>query len=383
MTMRDEQVLNRVRLVLDDEVVEGSLVIRDGNIADLDTRPSQLPDALDCAGDYLLPGMIELHTDNMERYFQPRPKVAWPSRQAALAHDAQMAASGITTVFDSLSIGTVEMNSMRSKSLNTMHDALLDMQRHGLARVDHRLHLRCEVSHPETLTTFATLAESPLLGLVSLMDHAPGQRQFVSLEAYRTYYQGKFGISDIEMATFIEQQKDNSARYSSEQRRAIAAMCASRGLALASHDDATLEHVIESREYDTRVAEFPTTLEAAEASHRAGMAVLMGAPNIVRGGSHSGNIAAAELVRRGVLDVLSSDYYPAAMLDAVFRIAVMDEGYSLPEAVATATRYPAKAVGLTDRGRLAVGLRADLIRVRLLDGHPLVQRVWCAGRQVH
>nr|WP_163501371.1 alpha-D-ribose 1-methylphosphonate 5-triphosphate diphosphatase [Halomonas socia] len=381
--MRDEQVLNRVRLVLDDEVVEGSLVIRDGNIADLDTRPSQLPDALDCAGDYLLPGMIELHTDNMERYFQPRPKVAWPSRQAALAHDAQMAASGITTVFDSLSIGTVEMNSMRSKSLNTMHDALLDMQRHGLARVDHRLHLRCEVSHPETLTTFATLAESPLLGLVSLMDHAPGQRQFVSLEAYRTYYQGKFGISDIEMATFIEQQKDNSARYSSEQRRAIAAMCASRGLALASHDDATLEHVIESREYDTRVAEFPTTLEAAEASHRAGMAVLMGAPNIVRGGSHSGNIAAAELVRRGVLDVLSSDYYPAAMLDAVFRIAVMDEGYSLPEAVATATRYPAKAVGLTDRGRLAVGLRADLIRVRLLDGHPLVQRVWCAGRQVH
>ncbi|HSP58115.1 MAG TPA: alpha-D-ribose 1-methylphosphonate 5-triphosphate diphosphatase [Halomonas sp.] len=383
MTMRAEQVLNRVRLVLDDEVVEGSLVICEGRIADIDTRASQLPDAVDCEGDYLLPGMIELHTDNMEKYFQPRPKVAWPSRQAALAHDAQMAASGITTVFDSLSIGTVEMNSMRTKALDKMHDALLDMQRHGMARVDHRLHLRCEVSHPETLTTFEKMAESPLLGLVSLMDHAPGQRQFVSLEAYRTYYQGKFGLSDAEIATFIEQQKENSTRYSGEQRRAIAAICQSRGLALASHDDATLEHVVESREYDIRVAEFPTTLEAAEASHRTGMAVLMGAPNVVRGGSHSGNIAAVELVRRGVLDVLSSDYYPASLLDAVFRIADMEEGYSLPQAVATATRHPAHAVGLTDRGRLAPGLRADLIRVRLLDGHPLVQRVWCAGRQVH
>lgn len=378
-----EQVLTNARLVLDDEVCQGSLVIRDGRIAAVDSGGTAVPSAVDCDGDYLMPGMVELHTDNMEKYFQPRPKVAWPSRQAALAHDAQMAASGITTVFDSLSIGTVEMNSMRARALHRMHDALLDMRQHGLARVDHRLHLRCEVSHPDTLATFETMETSPLLGLVSLMDHAPGQRQFISLEAYRTYYQGKFGFSDDEMANFIEQQKANSLYYSSDQRRAIAERCHRRGLALASHDDATLAHVAESHEYGIRVAEFPTTLEAAEASHRAGMAVLMGAPNVVRGGSHSGNIAAAELVRRGVLDVLSSDYYPASMLDAVFHVAGMEEGYSLPRAVATATRHPAGAVGMSDRGRLAVGLRADLVRVRLLDDHPLVQRVWCAGRQVH
>lgn len=378
-----EQVLTNVRLILDDEVRQGSLLIHEGRIAALDTAPSDLASAVDCDGDYLMPGMVELHTDNMEKYFQPRPKVAWPSRQAALAHDAQMAASGITTVFDSLAIGSVETNSMRARALSGMHDALLDMQQRGLARVDHRLHLRCEVSHPGTLATFEAMEASPLLGLVSLMDHAPGQRQFVSLEAYRTYYQGKFRLSDAEMAAFIEQQKANSLRYSGEQRREIAARCRARGLALASHDDATVEHVAESREYGIGVAEFPTTLEAAEASHRAGMAVLMGAPNVVRGGSHSGNIAAAELVRRGVLDVLSSDYYPASLLDAVFRIAEMAEGYSLPQAVATATRHPADAVGLHDRGRLAAGQRADLIRIRVCDGHPLVQRVWCAGRQVH
>ncbi|MEE3215253.1 MAG: amidohydrolase family protein, partial [Pseudomonadota bacterium] len=150
-----------------------------------------------------------------------------------------------------------------------------------------------------------------------------------------------------------------------------------------SHDDATVAHVAESLEYGTRVAEFPTTREAAEASHRHGMAVMMGAPNVVRGGSHSGNIAAAELVRMGVLDVLSSDYYPAALLDAVFRIAAMEGGYDLPRAVATACRHPAEAVGLDDRGRIAQGLRADLLRVREIDGHPLVARVWSAGRQVH
>lgn len=378
-----EQILTHARLVLDDDVISGSLVIRDGMIADIDTAPSQLPAAIDCDNDYLLPGLIELHTDNMEKHFQPRPKVAWPSRQAALAHDAQMAASGITTVFDAVSIGDVDEQSMRHGALDEMVAALGAIVDDGLARVDHRLHLRCEVCHPDTLTRFCSLADTPLLGLVSLMDHAPGQRQFASLDAYRVYYQGKYGLNDTDLETFITAQLANSERYSDEHRQTIAAECRKRGLPLASHDDATLAHVAESREYGTQIAEFPTTREAAEASHRAGMAVMMGAPNVVRGGSHSGNIAATTLVELGVLDILSSDYYPAALLDAVFRIAWMAGGYALPRAVATASRQPAEAVGLSDRGHLAVGLRADLLRVRLIDDHPMLQRVWSRGRQVH
>lgn len=378
-----EQVLTNAQLILDDEVCQGSLVIRDGRIAAVDTGLSAIPSAVDCDGDYLMPGMVELHTDNMEKYFQPRPKVAWPGRPAALAHDAQMAASGITTVFDALSIGDIDEQSMREGALKQMVGSLQAIMDDGMARIDHRLHLRCEVCQPATLERFESLADSPLLGLVSLMDHAPGQRQFVSLDAYRTYYQGKHRMSDEALEAFIDKQLANSARYSSTNRQAIAAACHRRGLALASHDDATIEHVAESVEYGTRVAEFPTTREAAEASHRHGLAVMMGAPNVVRGGSHSGNIAAAELVSLGVLDVLSSDYYPAALLDAVFRIAATEGGYSLPRAVATATRTPAQAVGLEDRGRLATGLRADVLRVRVVDDHPLVQRVWCAGRQVH
>lgn len=379
----NDQILTNARLVLDDDIIHGSLVIKDGLIKAVERGLSALPGAIDCEGDLLIPGLIELHTDNMEKYFQPRPKVTWPSRSAALAHDAQMATSGITTVFDAVSIGDVDDQSMRQNALHQMVEALAEINRSGMARVDHRLHLRCEVCHPDTLARFQSLMDTPELGLVSLMDHSPGQRQFASLDAYRVYYKGKHGFDDASLDAFIERQQGFSAQYSSAYRQAIAQACHKRGLALASHDDATVEHVAESLEYGTKVAEFPTTLEAASASHRNGMAVMMGAPNVVRGGSHSGNIAASELVRRGVLDILSSDYYPAALLDAVFQISAMEDGYDLPRAVACASRNPAKAVGLDDRGRLSEGLRADIIRVREIDGHPLVQRVWCAGKQVH
>lgn len=379
----NEQVLTNARLVLDDDIVRGSLVIQAGRIKAIDQGATALPSAIDCEGDLLIPGLIELHTDNMEKYFQPRPKVSWPSRSAALAHDAQMAASGITTVFDAVSIGDVDDQSMRQNALHQMVEALAEINRSGMARVDHRLHLRCEVCHPDTLARFQSLADTPELGLVSLMDHSPGQRQFASLDAYRVYYKGKHGFDDASLDAFIERQQGFSAQYASAYRKAIAQVCHERGLALASHDDATIEHVAESLEYGTHVAEFPTTLEAAQASHHHGMAVMMGAPNVVRGGSHSGNIAASELVRLGVLDILSSDYYPAALLDAVFLISKMENGYNLPRAVASASRKPAEAVGLNDRGRIAEGLRADLIRVREVDSHPLVQRVWCAGKQVY
>ncbi|MEE3214706.1 MAG: alpha-D-ribose 1-methylphosphonate 5-triphosphate diphosphatase, partial [Pseudomonadota bacterium] len=282
--MSQDQILTNARLVLDDEVISGSLVIKDGIIKAIERGPVSLPGAIDCDGDIVMPGMIELHTDNMDKYFQPRPKVSWPGRQAALAHDAQMAASGITTVFDAVSIGDVDEQSMRHEALDEMVGSLAAINDNGMARVDHRLHLRCEVCHPDTLTRFEGFMDSPLLGLVSLMDHSPGQRQFASLDAYRIYYQGKYGLDDASLEAFIEKQLANSAAYSSSHRRAIASLCRERGLALASHDDATVAHVAESLEYGTRVAEFPTTREAAEASHRHGMAVMMGAPNVVRGG---------------------------------------------------------------------------------------------------
>ena len=184
------------------------------------------------------------------------------------------------------------------------------------------------------------------------------------------------------MNAFIKEQVANSIEYSDRHRRAIVEACHARGLSVASHDDATLAHVQESAGYGMSIAEFPTTLEAAQASHRLGLKVLMGAPNIVRGGSHSGNIAAAELAQHGVLDILSSDYYPASLLQAALLLAAQDNGYDLPRAIATVSRAPAQAAGLTDRGEIRVGLRADLLQAQVHDGHAVIQQVWRQAKRV-
>ena len=380
--MPAEQILSNARLVLADQVIHGSLLIRDGLIADISEGASSLPQAQDLGGDLLLPGLVELHTDNLEKHMSPRPGVDWPSASAVLTHDAQIVAAGITTVFDALSIGDINPKGKRMQQLGVMLEAIAAAEAAGQTRAEHRLHLRCEVSHPQCLELFRELVEQPLVQLVSVMDHAPGQRQFARMEKYREYYMGKYHLSPAEMDTFVSEQLANSARHSDQQRAAIVDICRSRELALASHDDATLDHVEESAGYGMAIAEFPTTFEAAEASHARGLKVLMGAPNIVRGGSHSGNIAAADLAQRGVLDILSSDYYPASLLQAALGLAEQDNGYDLPRAIATISLAPARAAGLDDRGEIAVGLRADLVQAQVHKGQPVIGQVWRQGRRV-
>ncbi len=376
-------VLGNARIVCLDEIVHGTLVVgADGLIESLSSSPTAVPDAVDCEGDYLVPGLVELHTDNLERYFTPRPGVDWPGRSAVVTHDAQIVAAGITSVFDALALGDVVHGSDRLRNLRLMIDALHDAEVEQIHRADHFLHLRCEVSFAGAFTLFESLVDHPLVRLVSVMDHSPGQRQFAREDKYREYYQGKYGFSDAQLDAFIARQIDASARYAEPYRTAIVAACRQRGIPVASHDDATLEHVAESSRHGMLVAEFPTTLEAARASHEAGLSVLMGAPNIVRGGSHSGNVAAAELARQGYLDILSSDYYPSSLLDAAFRLAALDNDYDLPAAIRTVSHTPARCAGLGDRGLISPGKRADLVRVRAKGSCPLIRQVWKRGERV-
>ena len=214
------------------------------------------------------------------------------------------------------------------------------------------------------------------------MDHAPGQRQFVDIETYRSYYQRKMNLTDAAFTAFCDRRVAESDACATPNRRAIAARCHAAGIALASHDDATAEHVREAVEMGVRLAEFPTTLDAALASHASGLNVLMGAPNIVRGGSHSGNISAAGLLDHGVLDILSSDYVPFSLLQSAFVLAEAGT-LALPAAIRLVASNPAAAAGLDDRGEIAVGRRGDLVRVRTAAGQPpLVLGVWREGRRV-
>jgi alpha-D-ribose 1-methylphosphonate 5-triphosphate diphosphatase len=378
--MSAETILSNARIVLEDQVVEGSVQIRDGRIADI--SEGSMRSGEDFGGDYLIAGLVELHTDHLESHYSPRPGVRWNKTSAIQAHDAQVATAGITTVFDCLRMGSDEDGGFSQGEMREMADAIQAAEREDRLRAEHLIHLRCEVSAADVLDHFSDFETDPYVRLVSLMDHAPGQRQFQTMEQYTLYYKTKRGLSEEAFAYFVARRQESSAKYAGPHRDALARVCAARGITVASHDDATLDHVEEAKGYGVRLAEFPTSLEAADASHQAGMSVLMGAPNVVRGKSHSGNIAARDLAGRGVLDVLSSDYVPLSLLHAPFVLADDFDGISLPQALAMVTSTPARTVGLDDRGRIKPGLRADLVRVRRDDGVPVVRSVWREGRRV-
>lgn len=375
-----EQIFSNARIVLEDRIVDGSVLVRDGKIAAIDEGTSSSGE--DFGGDYLIPGLVELHTDHLESHYSPRPGVRWHMTSAIQAHDAQIVTSGITTVFDCLRMGSDEDGGFDKGEMRDMADAIQAAERDDRLRAEHLIHLRCEVPSDNVIEHFADFEKDPHVRLVSLMDHSPGQRQFQTMEQYTLYYKTKRGLTDEQFARFVESRLSLSERYSTVHRNALAKACAERGITVASHDDATLAHVEEARGHGVKLAEFPTSFEAAEASHKSGMSVLMGAPNVVRGKSHSGNIAARDLAKRGVLDVLSSDYVPLSLLHASFVLADEIDGISLPQAIAMVTATPARTVSLSDRGRIESGLRADLVRVRRDHGVPVVRAVWREGRRV-
>jgi alpha-D-ribose 1-methylphosphonate 5-triphosphate diphosphatase len=339
---------------------------------------------VDFQGDYLLPGLIELHTDHLESHYVPRPAVTWHAGSAVLAYDAQIAAAGITTVFDSFRVGVDEYDAgaRLGDEVAPLIEAVRRAADAGLLRADHLTHLRCEVPALNVVDTLNALLATHSAELVSLMDHTPGQRQFRDLEKYFTYYSGKSGRPQADLEEVArERQKVGRAR-ALENRPRIVEIARARGIALASHDDTTAEEVALAHREGITIAEFPTTLEAASASRAAGMATVMGAPNVVRGGSHSGNASARELAEAGELDILSSDYVPAALLMAAFRLADTPAVGGLAGAVRLVSKAPAEATGLTDRGEIAPGRRADLLRVATHDGEPVVRAVWRQGRRV-
>ncbi|KQO77027.1 alpha-D-ribose 1-methylphosphonate 5-triphosphate diphosphatase [Rhizobium sp. Leaf262] len=375
-----EQVLTHARIVLQDEIIEGSVQIKDGLIADISEGTSRLGENFE--GDYLIAGLVELHTDHLEQHYSPRPGVTWNKVAAIQAHDAQISSSGITTVFDCLRLGSDEDGGFARGEMRQMADAIEQAQREGRLRADHLLHLRCEVASADVLEHFEDFEDDAQVKLISLMDHSPGQRQFQTMDQYIVFYQKKRGLSDEAFQAFVDRRVAASAKYSTNHRDYLSAQCLARGITIASHDDATQSHVEEAIGHGVKLAEFPTSVEAAQASHGAGMSVLMGAPNIVRGKSHSGNIAARDLAEIGVLDVLSSDYVPFSLLYAPFLLADQVEGITLPAAISMVTATPARTVGLMDRGRIANGLRADLVRVRRNNDVPVVRSVWRQGRRV-
>jgi alpha-D-ribose 1-methylphosphonate 5-triphosphate diphosphatase len=376
-----ETVLTNARLILDDEEISGTLSFDAAGIRAIEHGRSSLPGAIDCEGDFIVPGLVEIHTDNLEKHLLPRPKVRWPNPlAAAVANDAQMAASGITTVFDAVCAGTYENAVGQRKAIFAEEiDAIEAAADQDMFRINHFLHLRCELTDPDLPALVEAQVGRPILRLVSLMDHTPGYRQWRNIGDLRNFMTGT-GRSAAEIESAIE-ERGQRGRVVSLNWGLVVKMFRGSGIVLASHDDTTEEHVMEAVAAGCTISEFPTTSEAATKAKAMGLKTIAGAPNVVRGGSHSGGVAVRDLVAAGVLDGLSSDYVPASLLQAV-RLLTRDPGLALHEAFALVTSQVADMLSFDDRGRLQPEKRADLVRLRFVGDTPLVRRVWCGGAVV-
>lgn len=373
-----ETILTNARLVLPDTILHGTIVLRCGRIADI--QPGRSTTGTDLDGDYLTPGAIDIHTDNLERQVQPRVAARWPSRSALLAHDAQCAAAGVTTVYDALCLGDLGFDTGR---IQTFRDGMQDISAlapTGLLKSEHFIHLRCELPATDMQELVEPVIDNPLVAMVSFMDHSPGVGQYANLDRYRAM-RLRSGIPADQVETRMHELLAQRARWRDPNRKWLLARLRDRELPLLSHDDLTAENIAENLADGITISEFPVSHEAASAARAHGMTIVAGAPNIVRGGSHSGNVSAIELVRNNTMDAFASDYVPAALFEAAF-LCTAQASLTLPAAIATITDAPARMAGLHDRGRLAPGLRADLVRLREHDAIPIIRAVWRAGQRV-
>ncbi len=375
-------VLANARIVLADEVVDGNVAFDGETIVGIDSGPAPLS-AIDLGGDYLLPGLVDIHTDHFERHLYPRAHVRWDPARAAMAHDAQIIGAGITTVFDSLCVGATIDNPHRREILAPMLDALEKIQDAGMLRASHLVHLRCELSDLETTDLTAAHIGRDIVRLVSVMEHVPGRRQLRDIEHLIRRNTLRSGDGEAVVRQRIEEVIQKAEGIEARVRPEIVRLAHAHGLPLLSHDDTELDHVTLAVSEGISVSEFPCTLEAARLAREHGMIIVAGAPNILRGGSQSGNVAASDLMAEGLVDIFASDYVPRSMFDCAFTLAE-DPAHAidLPRAIAMISKTPAEAAGLDDRGEIAIGRRADLLQCGIYHGHPYLKQVWRQGKRV-
>lgn len=372
-----EQAFRNALVVTAEEAFLGSILVRDGKVAAVDRGRSGRGDDLE--GDVLMPGVIDLHTDSLEKHFFPRPNIDWNPVSAAVTHDGCCLSVGVTTVFDSLSIGAFNPSASRDQENQVrLADGVLAARDAGMLKGDHRLHWRCETPADDLPERLERLAGHRLTSLFSLMDHTPGQRQYRNLERHLANWRAN-GMSAEAADRRLAEIRERQARNAAKHRRLVAKIARDCGAPLASHDDEDAAHIDEAADLGATVAEFPVTVEAARRARERDMIVVMGGPNLIRGGSYSGNVPAAELAQADLLDAFASDYVPRSLIECAFALAEPRFGWDLPRAVALVTDAPARAAQLADRGRIEAGRRADLVRVSTKGGLPVVRGVWVEG----
>ncbi len=371
-------------VVLYDRVLPNhDVVVVDGRIASIEPTSScdlhAQPDAtkgvipiIDARGAFVAPGMIDIHSDYVENIASPRPSVVMDLSRSLYKTDRELVAHGVTTIYHSLSIyGTqiFDHKPIRNfENVSSLIDCVANM-REGEERdhlIRHRLHMRIELDSVDLYGEMEEYLHSGKIDLVSFMDHTPGQGQYADLLVFGDTLKGYHDVTDEQVREVIRQQQE-SKKLTYAQINTLALAARERGISIASHDDDTSEKLAFMDGIQATISEFPITLDIAHEARGRGMHTIAGAPNVMLGYSHSGNLSAREAVVAGAIDILCSDYYPAALLDSVFTLRDVC-GLDLARAFALVSINPAKAVGVADElGSIAVGKRADLLLIREID----------------
>lgn len=371
--------ITRARVVLPDTVLENSAVlIEDGLIAAIEPAGSHHAQVVDLQGQWLMPGLVDLHCDAIEKETEPRASVLFPLDFALAQVDRRNAMSGITTPYHALSFSNKEWGVRNNETAAELARAIHAFSNQSL--VDNRVHLRYEITDPKALPLIEALIDAGAVDMVSVMDHSPGQGQFKSLESYLQYMMGNHGM-DRTQAEQAAQIKLDGAQGAVERVERLIAHARRAGVATASHDDDSVQRIATIRNLGVAISEFPINLDTAKAAASCGLATILGAPNVLRGGSQSGSMRAIDGIRAGVTHCLCSDYQPSTLMAAVFTVLEQSD-LTMPQAAALVTCNPAQAAGLADRGRIQAGLRADLTAVGRQGRLPQPSHVWSAGRLV-
>lgn len=372
--------LTHCRLITTNAVIDDAAVlIEDGYIVAINPEFTNNVESISLNGQYLLPGLVDLHCDAIEKEIEPRPNAFFPMDFAIAQIDRNNAAVGITTPFHAISFAYEEFGLRNNEKAAQIVRSLHNYQPQAL--VNNRVHCRYEITDPTGLPILLNLLQSDDIHLISFMDHTPGQGQFKNVQAYQDYLARAYNKSATEVEAIALKKIDQGAD-ALERVKTLISKALSLGVQVASHDDDSPERIASMQVLGIHLSEFPINLETAQAAKKAGLQTIFGAPNLLRGKSQSGSMKAIDAIKHQVGDILCADYSPASLLAAAFRIPEL-LGWSLPDAIALVTHNPAQAVNLSDRGEIATGKRADLIVVQCPHGFPQVTTTWVGGRIVY
>ncbi|WBX81634.1 phosphonate metabolism protein PhnM [Virgibacillus salarius] len=380
-------MIHNGKVITEETILEGYAVVVEGDhiqaiIPEESINEYKAADHINANGGYISHGFIDIHSDYIETIASPRPTSMMDFHISLREAEKILISHGITTMFHSLSFYREDVFTHKPmrypENVQRMVDAIAATH-NELHLIRHRLHARFEIDNVSEVDRLIQNINDDKVHLLSFMDHTPRQGQYRDLEVYRQTLQGYRALSDDDVQTIIL-ERQNMKCLSIDQIKEIADIALAKGIAVASHDDDNVEKLDLVASFGTTISEFPITLDIAKKARELGLKTIAGAPNVMLGGSHSGNLSAAEAIAENSIDILCSDYYPAALLHAIFTLS---ESYSndLHEMFMKVTLNPAKAVRMDGEiGSIKAGKKADIIIIeRMDDGYPMLTATMVNG----